>query len=251
RQLSNYTHYIPQAERRDGDTGIVEGSGAAPDRHAGAGLQPAHHTGPARVAHGLSRAAGGSRVLSRGLQSGVRRSGRAVQRDARRVRGDERADPRHLGGWRVVSSRLREEPQSALSAAIRFRAEGRRLEEVRRLSRRHRRVRARAFRDRCGGNNPVESSFPRWHQPRSGWNSESPRRAHARAARSGAGGPGVVSRESAAGTLTPQVSDSDHAEGPSSAPVTLVEYGDYECPSCGGAFPIVKTLQQKMGKEMR
>ena len=60
-----------------------------------------------------------------------------------------------------------------------------------------------------------------------------------------------MSRESAAGTLTPQVSDSDHAEGPSSAPVTLVEYGDYECPSCGGAFPIVKTLQQKMGKEMR
>jgi protein-disulfide isomerase len=60
-----------------------------------------------------------------------------------------------------------------------------------------------------------------------------------------------VSRESAAGTLTPPVSSSDHAEGPSSAPVTLVEYGDYECPSCGGAFPIVKSLQQKMGKEMR
>lgn len=60
-----------------------------------------------------------------------------------------------------------------------------------------------------------------------------------------------MSRESAAGTLTPPVSTSDHAEGPSSAPVTLVEYGDYECPSCGAAFPIVKSLQQKMGKGMR
>ncbi len=60
-----------------------------------------------------------------------------------------------------------------------------------------------------------------------------------------------MTRESAAGTLTPPVSDSDHAEGASSAPVTLVEYGDYECPSCGGAFPIVKELQRKMGSDMR
>lgn len=60
-----------------------------------------------------------------------------------------------------------------------------------------------------------------------------------------------MSRDSTAGTLTPPVTSSDHAEGPSSAPVTLVEYGDYECPSCGGAFPIVKSLQQKMGKDLR
>lgn len=55
----------------------------------------------------------------------------------------------------------------------------------------------------------------------------------------------------AGGTLTPPVSERDHAQGPANAPVTLVEYGDYECPYCGLAYPIVKQLQKAMGKEMR
>jgi len=53
------------------------------------------------------------------------------------------------------------------------------------------------------------------------------------------------------GTLTPPVSDRDHAQGPSNAKVTLVEYGDYECPYCGSADPIVKKLQHQLGPQMR
>src|ERR1700687_4188734 len=51
--------------------------------------------------------------------------------------------------------------------------------------------------------------------------------------------------------LTMPVGARDHAQGPDDAPVTLVEYGDYECPYCGEAYPIVKRLQKKMGDELR
>jgi protein-disulfide isomerase len=51
--------------------------------------------------------------------------------------------------------------------------------------------------------------------------------------------------------LTPPVSASDHIAGPDHAPVTFVEYGDYECPSCGMAYPIVKRAQQELGNQLR
>ena len=47
------------------------------------------------------------------------------------------------------------------------------------------------------------------------------------------------------------VSADDHAEGPESAAVTLVEYGDYECPHCGRAYAIVKRIQKHFGKRLR
>jgi protein-disulfide isomerase len=53
------------------------------------------------------------------------------------------------------------------------------------------------------------------------------------------------------GTLTPPVSDSDHAQGPDNAPVTLVEYGDYECSYCGRAYPIIEQLRQALGTQLR
>lgn len=43
----------------------------------------------------------------------------------------------------------------------------------------------------------------------------------------------------------------DHAQGPAGAPVTLVEYGDYECPYCGAAYPVLKEVQRVMGDRLR
>jgi protein-disulfide isomerase len=51
--------------------------------------------------------------------------------------------------------------------------------------------------------------------------------------------------------LTLPVSDRDHFEGPADAAVTLVEYGDYECPYCGAAYPIIKEIQARMGERLR
>jgi protein-disulfide isomerase len=53
-----------------------------------------------------------------------------------------------------------------------------------------------------------------------------------------------------ASRLTLRVSDRDHIEGPPNAPVQLVEFGDYECPYCGMAYPIVKELQTRLGDQM-
>ncbi|HVH67152.1 MAG TPA: thioredoxin domain-containing protein [Gemmatimonadales bacterium] len=61
----------------------------------------------------------------------------------------------------------------------------------------------------------------------------------------GRGGPG------GAAALTLPVGERDHIAGPADAPVTLVEYGDYECPHCGHAYPIVKQVRQRMGRRMR
>ena len=53
-------------------------------------------------------------------------------------------------------------------------------------------------------------------------------------------------------TLTMPVSDDrDHIQGPGDAPVTLVEYGDYQCPFCGAAYPILKDVQARMADRLR
>ena len=49
----------------------------------------------------------------------------------------------------------------------------------------------------------------------------------------------------------PVTEDRDHIQGPAGAEVTLVEYGDYECPYCGAAYPIVKRIQRQMGERLR
>jgi len=47
------------------------------------------------------------------------------------------------------------------------------------------------------------------------------------------------------------VTPRDHADGPANAVVTLVEYGDYECPHCGRAYPIVKEIQRRLDARLR
>jgi protein-disulfide isomerase len=42
----------------------------------------------------------------------------------------------------------------------------------------------------------------------------------------------------------------DHIQGPIDAPIALVEYGDYECPYCGDAYPIVKAVQERLGDRL-
>ena len=52
-------------------------------------------------------------------------------------------------------------------------------------------------------------------------------------------------------TLKVPVTSADHSQGPEGAETILVEYGDYECPHCGHAYPIVKQVQKHFGKRLR
>lgn len=51
--------------------------------------------------------------------------------------------------------------------------------------------------------------------------------------------------------LTVPVSATDHMIGPLHAPVTVVEYGDYECPNCKQAAPAVKLLLERFANRIR
>jgi protein-disulfide isomerase len=51
--------------------------------------------------------------------------------------------------------------------------------------------------------------------------------------------------------LTVPVTEKDHIQGPDDALVTMVEYGDFECPYCGHAYYIVKQLQADLGDTFR
>lgn len=52
-------------------------------------------------------------------------------------------------------------------------------------------------------------------------------------------------------TLRVPVSPSDHIAGNEHAPVTMVEYGDYQCPYCAAAYPIVESVRQHFGQRLR
>lgn len=59
-------------------------------------------------------------------------------------------------------------------------------------------------------------------------------------------------RDSNKTQLSFPVSESrDHIQGHVTAAVTLVEYGDYECPYCAQAYLIVKEVQERLGNKVR
>jgi protein-disulfide isomerase len=43
----------------------------------------------------------------------------------------------------------------------------------------------------------------------------------------------------------------DHIQGSPRARVTLVQYGDYQCPYCGEAYSIIKRIQKRFGSDLR
>jgi protein-disulfide isomerase len=51
--------------------------------------------------------------------------------------------------------------------------------------------------------------------------------------------------------LEPGVTKADHIQGEREARLTLVEFGDYECPYCGEAYGVIKNVQAEMGPSLR
>jgi formate/nitrite transporter FocA (FNT family) len=51
--------------------------------------------------------------------------------------------------------------------------------------------------------------------------------------------------------LSSPVSERDHTRGPDDAPVTLVQYGDFECEDCGDVYPVIKELRDRLGSQFQ
>lgn len=51
--------------------------------------------------------------------------------------------------------------------------------------------------------------------------------------------------------LRPPVSSNDHIQGNPNAPIELLEYGDYQCPFCWKAYPLVKHLKMELGERVK
>ncbi|HEY6282280.1 MAG TPA: DsbA family protein [Burkholderiales bacterium] len=60
-----------------------------------------------------------------------------------------------------------------------------------------------------------------------------------------------MNKHTAPFTLAVPVTHADHFLGPESAKITVVEYGDFECPECGQAYPAVKILLKHFGDRVR
>jgi protein-disulfide isomerase len=52
-------------------------------------------------------------------------------------------------------------------------------------------------------------------------------------------------------SLGEPVNELDHRRGPADAPITIVEYGDYECPDCFNAVPVIEEVRKTLGDRLR
>ena len=53
------------------------------------------------------------------------------------------------------------------------------------------------------------------------------------------------------GTLRPEVGDDDHILGPADAPITLVQYGDFQCPHCARAHIVLPKVMKRLDGRLR
>lgn len=51
--------------------------------------------------------------------------------------------------------------------------------------------------------------------------------------------------------LKPAIDDKTRIRGDKNAPITIVEYSDFQCPYCGRGFQVVEALREKYGSKMR
>lgn len=52
-------------------------------------------------------------------------------------------------------------------------------------------------------------------------------------------------------SLKPAIDSNDHFQGGDKASIEIVEFGDYQCPHCGAAYPIVKEIQDTFGDQIK
>ncbi|KUJ59938.1 disulfide bond formation protein DsbA [Flavobacteriaceae bacterium CRH] len=52
-------------------------------------------------------------------------------------------------------------------------------------------------------------------------------------------------------SLKPAVSSTDHTQGKTNADIIIVEYGDYQCPYCGAAYPVLKEIMKEYGNKIQ
>lgn len=52
-------------------------------------------------------------------------------------------------------------------------------------------------------------------------------------------------------SLKPSVSKTNHAQGNLDSDLEIVEYGDYQCPYCGAAYPVLKELMKEFGGQVK